>query len=135
MKLMIGQRRLCSATGASLVVTATFIVLILLTMSMFRTEFCAEGTRPYMSFFPTLCILQTKSLRLMLDCTSTLDGFFLFMYNRSRCLLASVISFGIMFVVSSHLVLRSLRFRGWYRKSGVQRCRVSSCLWTRRKVF
>ena len=134
MKLMIGQGRLYSATGASFVVTATIIVLMLLTMSMFGTEFCVEGTRPYMSFSPTLCILQTKSLRFILDCTSTLDGFFFFMY-RSRCLLASLISFGMMFVVSSHLVLRSLRFRGWYRKSGVQRCRVSSCLWTRRKVF
>ena len=134
MKLMIYQRRLWSATSASFVVTATFIVLMLLTTSMFGTEFCAEGTRPYMSFSPTLCILQTKSLRFMFDCTSTLDGFFFFMY-RSRCLLASLISFGLMFVVSSHLVLRSFRFRGWYRKSGVQRCRVSSCLWTRRKVF
>ena len=131
---MIGQRRLWSATGASFVVTATFIVLMLLTVIMFGTEFCAEGTRPYISLSSTLCILQRKSLRFMVDCISTSDGFFFFMH-RSRCSLASLISFGMMFVLCSYLVLLSLRFRGCHRKSGVQRCRVSSCLWTRRKVF
>ena len=131
---MTGQRRLWSVTGASFVVTATFIILMLLTMTMSGTEFCVEGTWPYMSLSLTLCILQRKLLRFMVDCISISDGFF-FSMHRSRCTLASLISFGLMFVLSSYLLLLSLRFKGCHRKSGVQRCRVSSCLWTRRKVF
>ena len=49
--------------------------------------------------------------------------------------LASLTCFGIIFALTTYLVMVFLTFRGYQRKRGVQRYRVSSCLWTRRKVF
>ena len=49
--------------------------------------------------------------------------------------LASLTCFGMIFALTNYLVLLLLRFGGYQRKRGVQRCRVRSCLWTRRKVF
>ena len=49
--------------------------------------------------------------------------------------LASLTCFGMIFALTNYLVMRFWTFRGYQRKRGVQRYRVSSCLWTRRKVF
>ena len=43
-----------------------------------------------------------------------------------------MISFGVMFTLTSYLVMLTLKLN---RKRVVRRCRVSSCIWTRRKVF
>ena len=40
-----------------------------------------------------------------------------------------------MLSLTSFLLLKLLWFRGSFRKKIVQRCRVRSCLWTRRKVL
>ena len=49
--------------------------------------------------------------------------------------LATLTGFGMIFALSSYLVLLLLRFEGYQRKRGVKRCRLRSGLWTRRKVF
>ena len=52
-----------------------------------------------------------------------------FVMHRLRYTWASLISFWMMFSFTVYLFMLSLR------KKGVRRCRVSSCLWTRRKVY
>ena len=49
--------------------------------------------------------------------------------HKLKYTLVSLISFGMMFSFTISLVLLSLR------QKSVRRCRVSSCLWTRRKVY
>ena len=49
--------------------------------------------------------------------------------------LASLTGFGMIFALTTYLLMIFKTFREDHRKRGVQRCRVSSCLWTRRKVF
>ena len=49
--------------------------------------------------------------------------------------LASLTGFGMIFALTTYLLMLFKIFREVHRKRGVQRCRVSSCLWTRRKVF
>ena len=70
----------------------------------------------------------------MVDLNSSSQGLFSIM-DWSKCTLASLISFGMMFALTIYLVLLSFRFRGCHKKRGERRCRVSSPVWTRRKVF
>ena len=126
LKLLNGNRGLYFATCVGLRAIATY-VLMLLIMVMCGTELSAEDTLPSLSLYPIKTILKRKVMRCMVDLSPTAAGLFSIMH-RSKCLLTPLISFGIMsFII--YMVLISLR------RSGVRRCRVSSCLWTRRKVF
>ena len=73
-------------------------------------------------------------LMCMVDLNSTSAALFS-VIHKPKCTLASLTSFGMMFGLNIYLVLLLFRFRGYYKKRRVRRCRVSSCLWTRRKVF
>ena len=124
---MYGQRCLWCLTGVSFVVTGTLFLMLLITM-MCEIKLFAENMLPFLSLSPTKSILESKQLRYMVAEFSTLDNLFSVMH-RLKYTLASLISFGMMFIFTICLVLLSLR------KKGVRRCRVSSCLWTRRKVY
>ena len=78
--------------------------------------------------------MESKLLRSSVDLSLTSGGLF-FIMHKPKCILVSLISFGMMFALTVYLVLLSLRFKGYHKKRGVRRFRVSSCLWTRRKVF
>ena len=127
LKLVNGNRCLYFVTCVSLVAIATF-VLMLLIMIMCGTELSAEDTLPFFSLYSIKTILKRKVMRCMVDLSLTSAGLFSVMH-RSKCLLSPLLSFGMMFAFIIYMVIIS------FRKNGVRRCRVSSCLWTRRKVF
>ena len=126
MRLMNGQRRLWFSTSVSFLVAATF-VLMLLIMITNGTELSAEDTWPFLSSSPTKSIMKNDLLRCSVDLNSTSGGMF-FIMHKLKCILVSLISFAMMFALTVYLVLLSLRFKGYHKKSGVRRCRVSSCL-------
>ena len=121
------------ATSVSFLVTATF-VLMLLIMITYRTQLSTPDRWPFLSSSPTKNIVESKLLKCSIDLSSTSGGLFSIMH-KPKCILVSLISFGMMFVLTVYLVLLSLRSMGYHKKRGVRRCRVSSCLWTRRKIF
>ena len=128
LKLVIGNRGLYSVTCVSLVAIATFVLMFLI-MIMCGTElYSAEDTLPFFSLYSIKTILKRKVMRCMVDLSLTSAGLF-FVMHRSKCLLSPLLSFGMMFAFIIYMVIIS------FRKNGVRRCRVSSCLWTRRKVF
>ena len=127
LKLVNGNRGLYFATCVGLLAIATFVLMFLI-MIMCGTELSVEDTLPSLSLYPIKTILKRKVMRCMGDLSPTSAGLFSVMH-RSKCLLTPLISFGMMFAFIIYMVLISLR------RSGVRRCRVSSCLWTRRKVF
>ena len=123
LKLVYGQRSLWCSIGFSFVV-ACILLLMLSIMTMCGAILSAENMRPFLSLF----ILESEQWRYMVAQFSTLDDLFSVMH-RLKYTLASLISFGMMFSFTIYLTLLYLR------KKGVRRCRVSSCLWTRRKVY
>ena len=133
LKQMNGQRRSLFATCGSFQVIATFFLMLLI-MIMCGTQLSEQDTWHFLSPAPTKIIPESKLLRCFADLSSTLAGLFFFMH-RPKCILVSLISFGIMFALTVYLVLLSLRYRRYHKKRGVRRCKVSSCLWTRRKIF
>ena len=133
MRLMRGKRRLWFARSVSFLVTATF-VLMLLIMITYKTQLSAQDRWPFLSPSPTKNIVESKLLRCSIDLSSTSGGLFSIMH-KPKCILVSLISFGMMFALTVYLVLLSVRFMGYHKKRGVRRCRVSSCLWTKRKVY
>ena len=129
-KLVYGHRCLWCSTGVSavsFVVTGTLLLMLLITM-MSGTKLSAEEMRISSSLTPTKSILESKLQRYMVAQFSCLADL-CFVMHRLRYTLASLISFGMMFSSTVYLLLLSLR------KKRVRRCRVSSCLWTRRKVY
>ena len=127
LKLVNGNRGLYFVTCGSLIAIATFVWMLLI-MIMCGTELSAEDTSPFFSLYSIKTMLKRKIMRCMVDLSLTSAGLFSVMH-RLKCLYAPLLSFGMMFAFIIYIVLISLR------KSGVRRCRVSSCLWTRRKVF
>ena len=72
-------------------------------------------------------------LMCMVDLNSTSAALFS-VIHKSKGTLASLTSFGMMSGLTTYLVLLLFRL-GYYKKRRIRRCRVSSCIWTRRKVF
>ena len=103
-------------------------------MFLIRTQLSVQDTWPFLSPSPPKNIVESKLLKCSVDLSSTLGGLFS-LIHKPKCRLVSLISFGMMFALTVYLVLLSLRFKGYHKKRGVRRFRVSSCLWTRRKVF
>ena len=133
LKLMIRQQRFLFAKGITFLIFAT-LAFMFLRMLLCGIEWSAEDTWPSSSLSPTKNILESKLLMFMVNLSSTLAGLF-FVFHIPKCILTSLMSFGMMFALTVYLVLLSFRFRGCYKKRCIKRCRVSSCLWTRRKVF
>ena len=126
-KLVYGHQRLWGSSGVSFVATG-ILLLMLLIMIMCGTISSAENMWAFFSLSPIKIILESKQSRYMVAQFSTLTDLFSVMHML-KYTLASLISFGMMFSFTIYLVLLSLR------KKSVRRCRVSSCLWTRRKVY
>ena len=133
MRLMKGKRRLWFATSVSFLVTATF-VLMLLIMITYKTQLSAQDRWPFLSPSPTKNIVESKLLRCSIDLSSTSGGLFSIMH-KPKCILVSLISFGMMFALMSYLVLLCFKLNESNRQRAVRHRRVSSCLWTRRKVY
>ena len=127
LKLVYGYRSLWCSTGVSFVATG-ILLLMLLIMIMCGTILCAENMCAFLSLSPTKSILVSKQWSYMVAQFSTFADLF-FVMHKLKYTLVSLISFGMMFSFTIYLVLLSLR------KKSVRRCRVSSCLWTRRKVY
>ena len=127
LKLVNGNRSLYFATCVSLLAIAAFDLMFLI-MIMCGIELTAEDMLPFLSPNPIKAILKCKVMRCMVVFSSTSAGS-VSVIHTSEYLLAPLISFGVMFAFIIYMVLIP------FRKSGVRRCRVSSCLWTRRKVF
>ena len=124
MGLVNGQRRLWFATSESLLVTATFVFMLLI-LIMYGTELSGQDTWLFLSPTPTKNILERKLLGCSVDICSTSSDLFCIMH-RPKCILVSLISFGIMFALTVYLVLLSLRYTRYHKKRGVRRCKVSS---------
>ena len=124
---------------AGLELRYTFIVLLFLVMAMYATKLYTESLKglPSLTGFgmmlalgtwryckPFLCLWRYKFVRGLLY--SKLE------FNST---LAHLISFGMMFALMSYLVLLSFKLNKSNRQRAVRHRRVSSCLWTRRKVY
>ena len=127
-----GQQRLWFAIIGSFLVTAIFVLILLIMMC--TTELSAQDTWSFLSPSLTKNILENILLRFFVELSSPSAGL-LFTIHRPKSILVSLISSAMIFALTVYLVLLSLRLRGYHNKRGVRRCRVSSCLWTRRKVF
>ena len=132
--MIIGRQHLWSALDVGFVVTAAFIVFLLMITTVLTTELATGGMWPLKSFLQKIFGQESELFGYMVDFISTWGGLF-YALLAPKCTLPSLLSFGIMFTLTSNLVLLSLRFGGCKRKKVVRRCRVRSCLWTRRKVF
>jgi len=104
MRPMKGKRCLWFATGVSVLVKATF-VLMLLIMITSGTQLSAQDTWPFLPPSPT--IMESKLLRCYIDLSSTSGGLF-FIMDKSKCRLVSLISFGMMFTLTVYMLLLSL---------------------------
>ena len=127
LKLVNGNRGFNFATCVSLLAIASLVMMFLI-MIMYGIELSAEDMLPFLSHYPIKTILKSKVMRCLVNLSSTSAGLFS-VIHRSKSLLAPLISFGMMFAFIIYMLLI------FFRKSGVRRCRVSSCLWTRRKVL
>ena len=110
------------------------MILMLMIMTMAKINFCTGRTWFVGLLFPMICDQESKSLWIILDWIFTWDGL-LYPMLGSDCIIAFLISFGVMFTLTSYLLLLSLRFVGSNRKRVARRPRVRSSLWTRRKVL
>ena len=132
-KLRSRPRRLLSALGLSLVVTATLILIWMIT-TKYKKTFSANRTRLFESLFPRVYSLELDSLRSKLNFLSTCCGL-LYSKLEFNSTIAPLISFGGMFALMSYLVLLSFKLNESHRQRARRYRRVSSCLWTRRKVY
>ena len=127
LKLVYGQRSLWCSIGFSFVV-AGILLLMLLIMTMSGTILSTEKICAFLSLSPTKSILVSNQWRYMVAQFSTFADLFS-VIHKLKYTLVSLISFGMMFSFTISLVLLSLR------QKSVRRCRISSCIWTRRKVY
>ena len=81
--MIIGRKHLWSALDVGYVVTAAFIVFLLMMTTMLTTVLAAGGTWPLKSFFPKIFGQESEFFGYMVD----------------------LLSFGIMFTLTSNLVL------------------------------
>ena len=132
--ILLDWRRLWSSLGVRCVIAVAFIILMLMITTMAKIKFSEWRTWFDGLLFPMIWDLESKSLWFILDFIFTWGGL-LYPMLRSDCILASLISFGVMFTLTIYLRLLSLRFIGSNRKRVARRRRVRSSLWKRRKVF
>ena len=126
-------RRLWFATGLDYVETARF-VLMLLIMTMCVIQLSAKVMCLFLPLSPAIKISKIKLAKSTVELILASVGL-LYIIHIQKCKLASLISLGTMFTFTSYLVLLCLRFWEYHKKTGIRRCNVSSCVWTRRKVL
>ena len=131
---MNGRQSLRSALGVSFVAAAAFIFWMLITTTVEKITFSSGRTLAFGLLSSLISELECKSVRFMIALFSIL-GDFIYCIFETKCILGSLISCGVMLSLTSFLLLKLLWFRGSFRNKIVQRCRVRSCLWTRRKVL
>ena len=127
---MHGRGRLYRALNVNYVILVIFIAFLLI-RNMENIEFSAGMMSDFGLLLSIVYDLESKLFWFMLNIFLSCDGLFYAMLG-PKYTLASLFSFGMMFTLTSYLVLLTLRLN---RKRVVRRCRVSSCIWTRRKVF
>ena len=120
------RRRLWPALGVGFVITIALMMLIFMIMTMEKIIFSAGSTCYFKLILPMIWALQRESLLLMLDFFSTLGDMFHSMFD-SKCI-ASLISFGVMFILSSYFLHLTLRFIGYNKKRVTRRRERRSCL-------
>ena len=121
------RRHLWSALGLGSVVITTFILMLMIA-TVYKQHISTESMWLYSSFFPYESLLW-----ILFFISASCD--LLYSMLGSNCTLISLISFGIMFALTSYLLLLSLKFKGFNRPRAARYRTVSSCLWTRRKVY
>ena len=132
--LMNGRESLRSAQGVSFVTAAGYIFWMLLITTVEKITFSSGRTWTFGLLSRLIYDLECESVRFMNGLLS-IWGDLIYSISETKCILASPISFGVMLSLTSFLLLKFLRFRGSIKKKVLRRCRVSSCLWTRRKVL
>ena len=134
MKLMVGRRYLnlankrrhfWSALELNSVVI-TILILMLMIATVYKQHISTVSMWLYGSLFRTINVLDCKSLWYILYFISA-DGCLFSSMLELNCILASLISFGIMFALTSYLVLLSL-YKVFNRPRAARYRRVSSCL-------
>ena len=138
MKLLLGRiylRRLWPALGVRCVLAVAFMILMLMIMTMAKINFSTGRTWFVGLLFPMICDQESNSLCYILLDMIFIWGGLLYPMLESDCIIAFLISFGVMCTLTSYLLLLSSRFLGFNRKRVARRRRVRSSLWTRRKVF
>ena len=132
-KLPSRPRRLWSALGLSLILT-TALILIWMRTIKYKKIFSADRTKLFESLLPRIYSLELDSLRWNLSFFSTCGGL---LYSKLgfNSTLTSLISCGMACALMSYVILLIFKLNESNRKRAVRYRRVSSCLWTRRKVY
>ena len=128
------RRRQWPSLGVACVTAVAFSILMLVITTMEKINFSPCRTWFDGLLFPMICDLENESLRFILDLIFTCGGL-LYPMLGSDCILAFLISFGVLITLTSYLLLFSQRFIGSNRKRVARHRRVGSSLWTRRKAF
>ena len=102
LKLVKGNQGLYFAKVVNLLAIATFVLMFLI-LIMCGTELSAEYALPVLSLYPIKTILKSKVMMCMVYLNSTSGGLFPVMH-RSKCALAPLISFGVMFAFIIYMV-------------------------------
>ena len=127
------RRHLWSALELGSVIITT-VIMMLMIATVYKQHISTESMWLYGSLFRTINVLDCKFLWCILYFISAYGCLFYSMLG-SNCILASLISFGIVFALTGYLLLLSLKFKGFNKPRATRYRRVSSCLWTRRKVY
>ena len=125
--MMNVRRRLWPTLGVTRVITVAWKVLMLMIMATEKIKCSAGRTWYFDLILPMISDLESESFWLMLHFFSTWGGLFCCMFG-SKYIFASLISFGVMFTLTSYLLHLTLRYTGFNRKRAARRRRVRSCL-------
>ena len=128
--LMNRPQILQSAQGVTFVAAAGFIFGMLIT-AVENITFSSGRMWTFVLLSSLIYVLECESVRFVIGLFSTWGDLISSIFD----ILVSLISCGVMLSLTSFLLLKILRFRGSIKKKAERRCRVRSCLWTRRKVL
>ena len=109
------RRRLWPSLGVRCVTAVAFIILMLVITTMAKIHFSPCRTWIDGLLFPMICDLESKSLQFILDLIFTCRGL-LYPMLGSDCILAFLISFGVLITLTSYLLLFLQRFIGSKRE-------------------
>ena len=128
--LMNRPQILQSAQNVTFVAAAAFIFWMLIT-AVENITFSSETTWTFVLLSFLIYVLEYESVRFVIGLFSTWGVLISSIFD----ILVSLISCGVMLSLTSFVLHKLWRFRGFMKKKAERRCRVRSCLWTRRKVL
>ena len=108
-------------------VVLTILILMLMIATVYKQHISTVSMWLYGSLFPTINVLDCKCLWCILYFISA-DGCLFSSMLELNCILASLISFGIVFALTNYLLLLSLKFKEFNKPRAARYRRVSSCL-------